>query len=225
MATLEQFRNNISLELGLDNSDGSSEQSLIDARVNEGVTDFLLQTGCKVIPASMPLTDDEQDYTLDTGVLLIKYAYLDGTSSDTVLEQVSPEELVAMRLRGVSTGGFPVYYSMNGSNLFSVYPTPDSDDGSIVIYYIPRPVLLAETTDSPDEIPAEFHPAVEFYALWRLASYDDDASSAQGERYREAYEREMRKARRYVNGKGNVKLARATVGRRRRYVSSRNDLY
>lgn len=176
----------------------------------------MLQTGCKVAEADLALTAGEEDYTLDSAILLIKEAVASGSSGSYRMEQVSPAEIVDRRIStsAAASSGSTLLYALNGANEFMVYPTPASAD-TVTFYYVPRPVTLSSDSDTPSEIPAEYHPAIEFYALWRLSSYDDDASSGQGERYREEYDRWVKKARRYVNSKGNVRLPRAKVGRHR----------
>lgn len=162
------------------------------------------------------MTAGTDDYTLDTAILLVKEAFSTAAGENGRLTQVSPSELLEMRMAGgTATSGAAMYYAVNGANLFMVYPTPASSADTVTFYYVPRPTTLASGADIPSEIPAEHHPAIEFYALWRLASYDDDQSSGQGERYREQYSEWVRKARKYISMKGNVRLPRATVGRRR----------
>lgn len=137
-----------------------------------------------------------------------------------MLEQISGAELLAMRVAGnASSSTAPWYYALEGSDLFRVHPTP-STAGTINITYVPKPTEMSADAHDPSNatyggIPTEFHPALLAYMYWKAASADDDTSSSQGERYREQYEAEVRKVRKYVNRKGNVKLPRATLGRRR----------
>lgn len=191
---------------------------------NFAVRDLLLQTGVKVGTGTVTLTADVNDYTLDAAVLGIKHAYVDGTT-DHMLTQVGSGELLEMRVRGssVSSTDGPWYYALEGNDLFRVYPTPSSA-GTINITYIPKPTEMSSDSHDPSNatyggIPTEFHPALLAYMYWRAASADDDSSSGQGERYREQYEREVAKVRKYVNRKGGVRLPRARVGRRRRVPS------
>jgi hypothetical protein len=223
MATLAQFRSRVQAKIGLDATASGTDEVLLDSWINEGVTDFLLQTQCKVISATMTMIVGTSDYTLDTAILVIKDVYITSGSDLTGLEQWSPYELLARRRANTTQSSPATAYAVMGGNLFLVYPTPSAAD-VITLYYVPRPVTLSAGGDTPSEIPVEFHKAVEYYALAQAADYDDDASSAQGLRYRDLYLSEVGKARKYLNVKGNARLPRAVVGRRR-LVSPRNDVY
>lgn len=213
MATLAQFRTRISAKLGLDNS-ASGDQTLIDDWVNEGYEDVLLRTRCKVSSATMDLTAGTADYTLPTDIL----AAIDmdiATSTDTFpLVRTDAEDILRRRRASTSTDSPSRFYAVEGSNLLLVYPTPSAAD-TITIYYVPRPTALSATSDEPSDIPSEFHKAIEFYALAEGADYDDDASSAQGERYRILYEQKLFELRKSMRWKGGRRLAPASVGRRR----------
>lgn len=188
---------------------------------NEAVRDVLLRTGVKVATGTITLTANQGDYTLDDEVLAIKHAYLDGATSDYLLTQISTAELIERRVyatTGSSDG--PWYYALEGTDLFRVSPTP-SAAATINITYVPKPTEMSSDAHDPSAvlyggIPVEFHPVLIDFMCWKAASYDDDASSGQGERYRGYYEEGLKRIRRYVNGKGGVKLPPARVGRRRR---------
>ena len=226
MATLAQFRTRISGTLGLTNESGHADRDLIDARVNAGVVDVLLQTGCRIEPEDLNFIAGEDDYNLNNSILLVRDAYIVGTSENSRLTRVTPAELIDMRIAGSGASSPPVtFYAMNGSNLLMVYPTPTSSSEKLFIYYVPRPTEMSDASHDPSTetyggVPKEFHDAIEYYALWKLADFQDDETSAQGERYRSLYEQEIKKARKYVNMKGGVTLAPARVGRRRWRVPS-----
>jgi hypothetical protein len=119
---------------------------------------------------------------LDSDILDIMDVYSTSGSQDYRMERISVPELLEMR-RGASTMVGPArYYATAGANLLMVYPTPTGAD-ELTVYFVPRPVTLAVGSDTPSEIPAEYHPAVEMYALWRLGSMRDDQTSSQGSRF------------------------------------------
>ncbi len=189
----------------------AAELALIDQRVNEGVTDVLLRTDCKVISGTLTETSGTGDYTLDSSILrVVGWSW---TSSGTVYtpDRVSVVEMLRLRQNNSTTGGTPSAWAQAGANLLMVYPSPTAAD-TITIYYVPEPVVLSAAADTPSEIPDWGHPAVEKYALAALASYDDDASSAQGQRYRDDYEFWVQKIRRHLLLKGGP-LPRAKVNR------------
>lgn len=183
---------------------------------NEAVRDVLLQTGVKVVVRTVALTAGSSDYTLDDEVLLVKAAYLDG---ERPLQQVTPDEMDWLRSTNPATDTDILRYALDGNDLFMVYPEPSAAT-TVYLRVVLKPTEMSSDAHDPKDatyggVPTEFHPAVLAYMLWKAGSGDDDQSSGQGERYREDYEREIKKVRRYVNMKGNVKLPRATVGRRR----------
>lgn len=220
MATLAQLRSRVSAKLGTDPTASGSDETLVDGWLNEGVIEVLLQTGCKVISGTMSLVAGTKDYDLDTGILAVKHAYITASSQDYRMEQVSPHELIDMRLRGSNAQSSPaLYYAVEGSHLFMVYPTPAAAD-TVTLYYVPRPTAMSSGAHDPSNttyggVPAEMHKAIEYYALWQGADYQNDETSGQGERYRQMFDAEIKKQRRWVNSKGNVRLPRAVVGRRR----------
>jgi hypothetical protein len=83
---------------------------------------------------------------------------------------------------------------------------------------------MSAAGDTPSFIPAEWHKAVEMYACWRMADFDDDGSSQVGEVYRAHYEgadgrggmlRDIRQQNRLQGGRRNPTMR---VGRRGRRV-------
>jgi hypothetical protein len=203
--------------------DVTADATILGELANEAVRDFLLETGVKVVTATASLTANTWEYTLDATVLAIKGAYIDGTS-DYATEQVSPETIRQMQISNPSTQtGTSLYYALEGSDLLMVFPTP-SAAATLKLYVVQTPTEMSSDGHDPSTatyggIPVEHHPALLQYMFWQLASSDDDSSSGQGERYREGYERLVKRARKVTNMKGNVRLPRATVGRRR-YVPS-----
>lgn len=217
MSNLTNFRSEVAGVLGLDNST-SGDQTLMDVWINEGVADVLVRTHCKVSPFTMTLTSGEDDYTLSTSVLAILDLFVDSVSGDDMaISRVSPSEILLLRLNAsAATSTSPVTrYAVAGSNLLMVYPTPSAAD-VLTGLYVPRPTTLSSGSDTPSEIPAEFHKLVSFYALWRGADMDDDQSSEQGEKYRALYEAGCAQLRQANSRKGGSRIAPGRVNMRRR---------
>lgn len=206
MATLAQLRARVTNKVGV-----IDDATILDDWINEGATDFLLQTKCKVESGTTTIAAGENDFTLDTDILLVIDVYQIGSSQNYPMTQVTVPELLRMReTTSVSSTG-PFYYAVAGANLLMVHPEPTATT-TLTVYYVPRPVTLTTAGQSPDEIPVEFHKAIELFALAEAADADDDSTSAQGQRYREEYERWVMKARKYLNRKGNVRLPKIQVG-------------
>lgn len=219
MATLTQFRASVAAKVGV-----IDDQDILDAWINEGCVDFLLQTRVKVKSGTVTLTAGEPDFEIDTDILLMEDAYIVGADQNYPMTPVGVHDILEMRQTLVAVGTGPLFYAMAGSNLMMLHPTPTAAV-QLRIYYVPRPVVLAVGSDTPSEIPAEFHKAVEWYAAAEAADADDDQSSAQGQRYRDEYEKWIGKARKYRNLMGNSRLPAARLARRRLAYARREDVY
>lgn len=113
--------------------------------------------------------------------------------------------------------------------MLMLYPVPAATD-TLTIYYIPVPSAMSASGDDPSTaslggIPAQLHPAIEFYACARAASYDDDQSSAQGQRYLDRYQNEIRRYRLLMKRRGGRRMPRAQVGRPGTRIHHTNDVY
>lgn len=218
MATFARLKARTVAEIG--GYDVTNDATILGEWANDAVRDVLLRTGVYVQESTATLTANTDDETLDDEILLIKSLYVDGSSSDYLAMQVSPSELIEMRVRGASsTDGF-LFYALQGSNLLRVYPTPTTNL-TLNFTFVGKPTEMSLDAHDPSNatyggIPVEFHPALLAYMFWKAASADDDSSSGQGERYRDDYERELRKVRKYVNMKGNSRLPKVPTGRRHR---------
>jgi hypothetical protein len=209
---LNNYRSYISTVLGLDNS-ATGDQPFIDAMVNEGVERFMLDTHVKTSVATMSLTSGTSDYVLPSSILQIRDMYNTYGSQNYGMEARSIDEINL--LRQASSSRPPArFYSVDG-DLLSLYPAPGSGE-TLTVYYVPRPATLTSGTDSPTEIPFEYHAAPEFWALWRCANMDDDSTSGQGLQYRAEYDRMVRECRKYLSRKGGARLGRAVVNPRMR---------
>ncbi len=215
---LSEFRTEISSIIGLDNTASSAEQLLIDQWVNEAVVDILSRTSCKVLPGSFTLTAGSDDYTLPTAILSMIDAFTTSSSSDYELRHVTPQDITRMR-RNASNSSPARYFAVAGSNLLMVYPTPTLSD-TVTLYYVPRPTALAASSDTPSEIPSEWHRVVTLYGLWRAADYDNQDMRTV-DRYKREYEAGINMIRRSTTRKGSHRLAPAmTPPRRRQSVSN-----
>jgi len=212
LATLATFRTEVTAILGLDNT-VAGDQTLVDSWLNEGVESVVLRTRCKVLPATITLTAGTSNYTLPTAILAILDIYVTSGSSDYGLERASPSEIL-LRRRNSTNDSPPRLYAIDGANMLMVYPTPSAAD-TLHVTYTPRPATLASGSDTPSEIPSEWHKLVTFYALSRAADFDDDASSQMGERYRGLFEQGLAEMRRTLTVKGGRRLAPARVNPRK----------
>lgn len=185
----------------------------MDEWINQGATDVLLRTRCKVSSAPLTLTAGAEDYSLDTDILRLLELSVASGGQDYDLVRKTPEEILRLRRASSASTSPSRYYALAGANLLMIYPTPSSAD-TITLYYVPRPALLSEESDSPEEIPSEFHKLVEWYALAEAADFDDDGSSGIGSQYLARYEKGIAEAKKAISQKGGTRLAPNIPGRR-----------
>lgn len=210
--TLTTYRTAIASEIGLDNST-SGDQTQIDKWVNEGVVDFVMRTGCYVTSATLSLSAGTADYSnAFTAAMDIKTIYTTSGGINYPIARVDIDTLLQMRQASTTYSSPTQFFAFAGANLLMVYPTPanaasSSTPDQLTAYYVPTPATLSVTSDTPTEIPGEFHPAVEQYALMRAAKYADDSTSQQGAMYAQEYERWVRKGCKAVAMAGSHRLA------------------
>lgn len=225
MTTLAQFRTAIANKLGLENAT-TGDQPSIDLWVNEGVLDVIMRTRSPVHGASAALTSGAGDYDLDTAIIELLDPYIitsDGAINQMVV-RVAPREIIEMRRSATANVSPAQYYALAGANKLMVYPTPSAAD-TFAYYYVPRPSTLSLSSDAPSDIPAEWHKLVEWYALSEGGDYDDDQSSAQGERYRQLYNDGLKRFIRQIAMKAGRRLPRAQIRPNRVVISHDRSRY
>lgn len=217
MTDLAGFRTEVSSVLGLDNTASSDEQSLIDGWVNEAVTVICERSGCNATLGTMTFTANQNNYTLDTDILSIIDGYVTSGTTDYELIRTTPAEIIRWRRNSSPSGPSRYFYAVAGFSTMMVYPTPTSAD-TVTLLYVARPATLSASSDTPSEIPTEYHWLVTTYAKMRGGDYDEDQSSAQGQRYRQEFEEGLKMFKRALSLKGGHRLAPALVPPRRRRI-------
>ena len=208
------LRTRVSGAIGLNNISGSEEQQLIDGWLDEGAEQLLLETRIQIDIAELPLTAGSSDYDLPSDVLLLHRVLLrEENGTETPLLPMDADEILERR-RFTPSGSGPVYYTLQGATLVMVYPAALAGQ-SLVVYFVPKPAAWAGANDSPAEVPGWAHPAIEVYAKWKAAEYDDKTTAQTAEDYAKQWEDWVRKVRsRMTRARGP--LAPARPGRRRR---------
>lgn len=216
MATLATLRSRVRNTLGLKST--GTEATLLDDYLNEGYCDVLTRTRCRVDPGTLTTTSGEWQYRMDTDVLAVLEVWSEDTDGTiNMLERATSRQILDLRR---STSAFDTlrYYTVEGQDLLLLYPTPQSSL-TIGFLHVPRPATMSNDNDTPSYVPAQWHRAIEYYAGWRMADYDDDGSSQVGELYRVRYEggdgrggvlAEIRRQNRWQGGR---RLAPARVRR------------
>lgn len=227
MASLLELETQVSGELGLH---AVNEKTEIDVAINQAVQRVLEDTHCFVERTDYSGTwDGSGDFTLDAGVLEIVELQLTSTGTEYAFERLSVIDLLERRRVGRPTGSPTCYYALTGANLLMLYPAPEASD-VLTVYNVPVPTPLSAPTDDPSDVtsgvPSILHEAIFLYACSKLASGDDDQTSAQGQRYRDWYKEEITRYHLILRKRGGSRNARVVVNaKRRRHAYHDNSVY
>lgn len=212
MATLAVLRNTVAETLKLDNST-SGDQGMIDEWINDAVKDLLVRTHARTRVAAMALSSGAANYTLDPAIYSIRSVYNATTSSNYLMTRVDMDEMV--RLRIGSTGTAPAqYYCVDGADMLQVYPTPGTGE-TLTVVYVPAPTALSASSDTPSEIPTEWHDAIKLYALAKAGEYAQHRPSDFGMSWWGQYEKRVREIRAARSRKGGDRLPPAVLAGQR----------
>jgi len=225
---LLQLETAVAGELGLD---VVNEKTTIDIALNRAVQRVLEDTHCYVKEIDYTGWDGtSQNYTLDAAILEIVEVQITSTGVVYPLERLSIIDLLERRRTGQPSGSPTRFYAVSGANLLMFYPAPGSTD-TLTTYVVPLPTALASSTDDPSTttfggVPEILHEAIFLYACKKLGSYDDDQTSAQGQRYQDWYDKEITRYREILRKRGGTRNARAVVNdKRRRRLFHDNSVY
>lgn len=212
---LATFRTRITGKFGLDNTSGSAEQVLVDGWVNEGRDQLLARAKLRIERSSCALTAGTTAYELNASILAIDKVILNG-SNGRPLEAWSTDEV----LRANQSASTPIRgYAIEGTNYLMVAGVPATGD-SLDILYVPDVTDMSSGTHDPSVstyggIPSLLHPAIEEYAKWKAADWDDNTTSQQGLVYKAGWEQGLKEAKQYrIRMRGPIPAARL---RRRRW--------
>lgn len=228
MANLATLRTSVYRKLGLDSTSSGDEETAVTAWLNEGVLHVLRDTRCYVTTDTLSLSAGTKDYDLQSSKTSILAINKIVDSNNIPLEHVSPEAIYdRRRASGTTASSGTRRYAMEGGNLLMIWPTPSASE-TLTLYVVPRPTALSATADDPSTtslggIPSEYHKAIEMYACYQAADYDDDASSGIGANYLKDYEMEVARIRKALRFKAGRKLSRSRIARRSRRGSSPSE--
>lgn len=210
------MKSRVSKRLGLDETASGSEDVLLAGYLNDAVRDFLIRTKCKVARGQLdPEATDDANLSLNV-LQLLNIRMVGSSGYDRVPIRTTADEI--LRMRAATSSGSTRYYALQGNDLLMFYPDLAESD-VVTVYYVPKPTEMSSgshdpATDTYGGIPLEYHSALEEYAAWKMADYDDDSSSQMGVLYHAEYERLVRQTLKAVRGKGGRSLGRVVIGRR-----------
>jgi hypothetical protein len=225
---LTQLETACANELGLS---VANEKTTIDDAINVSVQRVLEDTHCYVKQTQYTGWDGtSQDYTLDAAILEIVEVQISSSGVTHPLDRLSIIDLLERRRTGQAAGSPTRVYAVSGANLLMFYPAPGTGD-TLTTTWCPSPRRCPAPPTIPSSttfggIPSILHRAIFYFACSELASYDDDQTSAQGQRYRDWYDKEITRYRTILRKRGGTRNARAVVNdKRRRRISHDPSTY
>lgn len=226
MATLLQLRTSVAAKVGLDDTAGSTDATNVIYWLNQGVREVLLRTHCRVEIATTNLTANEWTYDLPSDVLALHRVV---TSDDTPTHIVSLEEILERRRAGNTASTAELRLAVEGSNLFAVWPTPTAAS-TLTLFYVQRPTEMSSDSHDPSNstyggIPAEYHYAIELWALAQASDHEHEGRTQQGVSYLAQFDEYLKRVVRPAVNRMGGPLPRARVGRRGGYYRTDNDRY
>ena len=220
--TKKQLHDRVVNEIGLQDIEDYDETTLVDDLIHQGAIDILARTRCTVRCVHLKTKKDEGVYVLDhsiLGLVDIEDGHMPKYRRD---EQGHPSGYIGIV---VYPSGYNdsrrQTFTLIRSDLLRIDPAP-AEDGELDVWAVVRPTKMDSDDDSPSDsqfggIPEEYHDAIFFYACWHGASYADDESAGQGERYRQLYEGQDSRGGRIaqikmlVNKRGTARAPRRRV--------------
>lgn len=214
----------IGIDAATANSASSQEYTLFLSWLNEAVVQFLRKTKVFKRTASLDLTADVGDYTLDADILAFEdVTYEPSGGYHRSLTQIDSWQIRDMRLPTATIASDPQWFAYEGQTLL-LYPTPRSSSDNLHILYVPRPAALAATADTPSAtanggIPAEYHPVLESYVKWKAGQHANDKASGNGEMFKAEWEQGVVETRVAEQRKAGMRFGSVNIGRGRNIIS------
>lgn len=221
MSTLAELQTEVAEEIGSINT--TDDVTKINRELNRGVRRVLRQPPYVYVTSQTVTPGANADYTIAASILVIVEAYFTASGSNYDIERVSLADIIRLRKATSAAAGPARYYALVGSNKLAFYPTPGAAD-TLTVYYVPVPTAMSTSGHDPSDatyggIPVDYHDLIARYAMARLASFDDDASSAQGSRYWQEFNTGLAEMKRELHRRGGRRLPRARLNTRRVFPS------
>jgi len=174
--TRKEMRDQIVLNLGLQDIASYDETGTLDATLQWGTIDLLARTKCVARCIHLQTTAGTDKYLLPHDLL----ALIDFTNVDPTPKARRDQSSLQPS------------FTLIRADVLRVEPVPTAVQ-TLEVWGVKRPQRMSQDTDSPGDenfggVPDEYQDAILTYALWKMADYADDSGSGQGERYRGWYE-------------------------------------
>ena len=116
----------VSRSLGLDDTAGSDELTLMQRWVNRGIVDILMKTRCYMDLGSMTLQAGVTDYRIDTNILVVNQVTVPDTAGNVIeLDVINMNDILPYLSSQIATTTAPLYAAIEGT-FMRVAPAPSS---------------------------------------------------------------------------------------------------
>ena len=170
--------------------------------INEGLDDLSLETGFYERRVVLPIQADVQYYDLRgfTPETVLSLTAIYSTSRRDWLAATTAEELDRFNPLWEQSEGDPVKYFTRGIYWFGVWPRGRSDtQGFFWVYFRGLAPHFTHPQSVLDDLPDDFVPALEDYALYDLSAQDGMTDRAL--RYWDSYKQRKERLAKFVDGR------------------------
>jgi hypothetical protein len=221
--TQDQICRRSSALTGLTDFAGTDERALMDAWLNEGLSQIFQDTQCVVTDVVVGLTGGQDEYALDRGVLTVLNYAQSSINPSAKISVMNAADILERKF--LSSTGFVRYFAVLGGNLLIVSPAPDQDQ-DIKFYCVPVPDLVEDPSDDIFDtgLPTYGQRAAEAYMNARCFEHMRDYQNSQF--WDAQYTAECGKIKIAMRRQAGRTLPASRIGYPDRYSTpSRNDVY
>jgi hypothetical protein len=147
-STFLDIQNQVIAKLRLDST---ADLQRVKDYINRAYAETCVETEALQTFATMNTTEDVRSYTLPVAIVRIKQMTLTPSagSPSRPLIPVSLEQILEWSANTSDTSGQTTHYAINGLTELVVWPTPNSSDDVITVWYVKQPTALSANTDVP----------------------------------------------------------------------------
>lgn len=209
--TRGEIRAEVEAVIGVDSDDAT----YLNNWIYQGSIDVMAKTRCRVRPFTIGLNAGQDDFSFNSPVLYVISITNYASATRMPMERRSLAELEDMR-RGAAAPPAR-YWAFAGSDLLSFYPTPGSGE-TVRGYYVPQPALMDEDSDSPEEIPDEYHDAIVLYVKAKAGEHMKHESSNMGILFWAQYNDRISQIKTQLRLRAKPQMTLTPMRRKRRYI-------
>lgn len=203
--TLDELRTYVRDRLSISSSD-SAKTTQINTALNQARYRIAAEFRLKQTKDTLDFVADTETVTLPADCVEVLAIY----QGDYLLQPITWQEWGQV-VGSTVTGGPSVYVVDGSSTTMRVSPLPaETESDAATIYYVQRPTALSSDSDTPSELPAEFHDLIAEEAIYRIGQSEEDQDLARGAAAVAATLRD--ELRSYLNRRPGATVSRIQLG-------------